>query len=80
LDKGLYIYAIKEKGDAPLPLSLRGIDQKGQVFTYHYREIEAVVSRVSIQEYTSEEIQKNLKKILIGLKKKPSFMKMSLKR
>jgi len=70
LDKGLYIYAIKEKGDAPLPLSLRGIDQKGQVFTYHYREIEAVVSRVSIQEYTSEEIQKKSKEDINWIKEK----------
>jgi uncharacterized protein YcgL (UPF0745 family) len=70
LDTGLYVYAIKEKGDAPLPLSLRGIDQKGQVFTYHYREIEAVVSRVSIQEYTSEEIQKKSKEDINWIKEK----------
>ncbi len=70
MDKGLYIYAIKEKGDAPLPLSLKGIDQKGQVFTYHYREIEAVVSQVSIQEYTSEEIQKKSKEDINWIKEK----------
>lgn len=70
MDKGLYVYAIKEKGDVSLPLSLRGIDQKGQVFTYHYREIEAVVSQVSIQEYTSEEIQKKSKEDINWIKEK----------
>ncbi len=70
MDNGLYVYAVREKENVSLPLYLKGIDEKGQVFTYHYRDIEAVVSQVSIQEYTSEEIQKKSKEDINWIKEK----------
>jgi len=60
--EGLYLYCIREKiEDAPV-ISERGIDRNGEVFTLAYRELEAVVSKVSLEEFKSEEIQKKPKK------------------
>jgi uncharacterized protein YcgL (UPF0745 family) len=68
--EGLYLYCIREKTeDAPV-ISARGIDGKGEVFTLVYRELEAVVSKVSLGEFTSEEIQKKAQEDLSWIKEK----------
>jgi hypothetical protein len=68
--EGLYLYCIREKiEDAPV-ISERGIDRNGEVFTLAYRELEAVVSKVSLEEFKSEEIQKKAKEDLSWIREK----------
>jgi len=68
--EGLYLYCIREKTeDAPV-ISERGIDGKGEVFTLAYRELEIVVSKVSLEEFTSEEIQKKAQEDMSWIKEK----------
>lgn len=56
--EGLYLYCFREKSKSPQTFSIKGINGEGKVFTFTYREIEAVMSKVSIDEFTSSEIQK----------------------
>jgi len=68
--EGLYLYCIREKTeDAPV-ISAEGIDGEGKVFTLAYRELEAVVSKVSLEEFSSEEIQKKAGEDLSWIKEK----------
>ena len=68
--EGLYLYCIREKTeDAPV-FSERGIDGKGEVFTLDCRELEAVVSKVFLEEFTSEEIQKKAQEDMSWIKEK----------
>ena len=68
--EGLYLYCVREKTeDAPV-ISERGIDGKGEVFTLAYRELEAVVSKVFLEEFTSEEIQKKAQEDMGWIKEK----------
>jgi len=55
---GLYLYCVRENAQGPLLTSTRGIDGKGEVFALPFRELEAVVSEVSLEEFACEEIQK----------------------
>lgn len=55
---GLYFYCIREKTEDPLPIRTRSIDGKREVFTITYNGLEAVVSKVSLTKFASEEIQK----------------------
>ena len=52
---GFYLYCIKEKTGSNF--STGGIDG-GKIFTIPYQDLEAVVSEVSLDEFSSEEIQK----------------------
>jgi hypothetical protein len=51
-------------------ISERGIDGKGEVFTLAYHELEVVVSKVSLEEFSSEEIQKKAQEDLSWIKEK----------
>ena len=68
--EGLYLYCIKEKTEEHPTFSIKGIDEKGEVFALIHRELEAVVSRVSLEEFTSEEIQKKAREDLNWIKEK----------
>ncbi len=67
--EGLYLYCIREKTD-PHCFSTKGVDEKGEVFVIPFRELEAVVSNVSLEEFTSEEIQKKGREDLNWIKEK----------
>jgi len=54
---GLYLYCIRERTESAPAISNKGIDGNGKVFALAYRDIEAVVSHVSLEEFASEEIQ-----------------------
>ncbi len=70
LNEGIYLYCIREKiEDAPV-ISARGIDRKEEVFTLPYRELEAIVSKVSLEEFGSGEIQKRSQEDLGWIKEK----------
>ena len=66
---GLYLYCIREKTDTPC-FSTKGIDEKEEVFVIPFRELEAVVSKVSFEEFASEEIQKKAREDLNWIKEK----------
>ncbi|MDD5242760.1 MAG: GvpL/GvpF family gas vesicle protein [Syntrophorhabdaceae bacterium] len=67
---GLYLYCIREKTEDASGFSTRSIDGKRDVFTIIHRELEAVVSRVSLLRFTSEEIQKKALEDLNWIKEK----------
>lgn len=67
--EGLYLYCIREKTDTHC-FSAKGIDEKEEVFVIPFRELEAVVSKVSLEEFTSEEIQKKAREDLNWIKEK----------
>ena len=67
--EGLYLYCIREKTDTPC-FSTKGIDEKEEVFVIPFRELEAVVSKVSFEEFASEEIQKKAREDLNWIKEK----------
>jgi len=56
--EGLYLYCIREKTENAQSFSPKGIDEKGEVFTLTHGELEAVVSKISLEEFGSSEIQK----------------------
>lgn len=68
--EGLYLYCFREKTkDAPV-ITAKGIDGKGEVFALPYRELEAIVSKVSLEEFGSSEIQKRAQEDLSWIKEK----------
>jgi len=67
---GLYLYCLREKTDSSPSISLKGIDGRGEVFTIPYRELEAVASNISLEEFASEEIQRKAQEDLNWIKEK----------
>jgi len=68
--EGLYIYCIREKtGDAPV-ISVKGIDGREEVYTLPFWDLEVVVSMISLEEFTSEEIQRKAQENLKWIKEK----------
>jgi hypothetical protein len=55
---GLCLYCLREKTEGPAAISAKGIDEKGETFVIPYRQLEAVVSTVSLDEFGSEQIQR----------------------
>lgn len=68
--EGLYLYCIRKRIDTSSPFSTKGIDEKGEVFVIPFRDLEAVVSEVSLEEFASEEIQKKAQEDLNWIKEK----------
>ncbi len=67
MDKGFYLYCIREKGNSEF--SAEGIGG-GKIFAIPYQDLEAVVSEVSLEEFGSEEIQKKAQEDLNWIKEK----------
>ncbi len=65
----IYLYCIREKIENS-SFSTKGVDGKGEVFNIPYRELEAVVSKVSSEEFRSEEVQKKAQEDLKWIKEK----------
>ena len=68
--EGLYLYCLREKTKTAPEISTKGIDGKGEVFALLYQELEAVVSKVSLEEFGSSEIQKKAQDDLTWIKEK----------
>ncbi|MCG2725111.1 MAG: GvpL/GvpF family gas vesicle protein [Elusimicrobia bacterium] len=68
--QGLYLYCLREKTENSPGISIKGIDGEEEVFTIPYKELEAVVSNVSLEEFGSEEIQKKSQEDLKWIKEK----------
>lgn len=67
--EGLYLYCIK-KGVTSLPFSTKGLDEKGEVFLLPFQQLEAIVSKVSLEEFDSEAIQIKAQEDLRWIKEK----------
>jgi len=68
--QGLYLYGIRESLDRPFPLAAKGIDGKQEVFTIACQGLEAVVSKVSLEEFDSRTIQIKAQEDLNWIKEK----------
>ncbi len=68
--QGLYLYCVREKSEDNPGISIKGIDGKGEVFVVSYRELEMVVSKVSLEEFGSESIQIKAQEDLTWIKEK----------
>lgn len=68
--EGLYLYCIREKTENAPEISIKGIDGEGETYTLLFRDLEAVVSRVSLEEFASEEIQRKAQEDLNWIKEK----------
>ena len=66
----LYLYCLRENSeDSPIP-STKSIDGEREVFALPFRELEAVVSEVSLEEFGCEEVQKRAQEDLSWIKEK----------
>lgn len=68
--EGLYFYCIREKTGDSSAISAKGIDGEEEAYTLPFRELEAVISKVSLEEFGSEEIQRNAQENLKWIKEK----------
>jgi len=68
--EGLYLYCVRDKTEGNTLSSIKGVDGIGKVFTLPYRELEAVVSGVSLEEFDSEAIQNRAQEDLNWIKEK----------
>jgi len=68
--EGLYLYCVREKTEEPSAFRTGDIEGERGIFTIVQGEIEAVVSRVSLVKFTSEEIQKKARGDLDWIKEK----------
>jgi hypothetical protein len=68
--EGLYLYCIREKTENAPEISIKGIDGEGETYTLLFRDLEAIVSRVSLEEFASEEIQRKAQEDLNWIKEK----------
>jgi len=66
----LYLYCLRENAQGPLLTSTRGIDGKGEVFALPFRELEAIVSEVFLEEFANKEIQRKAQEDLNWIKEK----------
>lgn len=66
--KAFYLYCIREKSTAKL--CIKGIDSCKSVFTLPYRDLEAVVSEVPLEEFDSQEIKQKAQEDLNWIKAK----------
>jgi len=67
---GLYLYCLREESGGSPAISAKGIDGKGEIFIFPYRELEAVISSVSLDEFGSEEMQRKAREDLNWIKEK----------
>jgi len=68
--EGLYLYCIREKTESAPSFATKGIDGRGKVFIFPYRELEAVISEVSLDEFRSEEVQKKAQEDPLWIREK----------
>jgi hypothetical protein len=68
--EGLYLYCVRKRIDIPFPFSTKGIDEKHEIRTFTYQDLEAVVSEVSLEDFDSEAIQIKAQNDLNWIKEK----------
>ncbi len=68
--RGLYLYCLRERTESPEPLEVPGIDRENTVRLFPFRELEAVVSEVSVDEFASQEVQRKAREDINWIKEK----------
>ena len=68
--EGLYLYCIREKTENAPEISIKGIDGEGEVYALPFQKLEAIVSKVPLEEFASEEIQRKAQEDLNWIKEK----------
>lgn len=68
--EGLYLYCIRERIEGGPIISMRGVDGRGEAYALPFNDLEAVVSKVSFEEFGSEEIQRKAREDLEWIKEK----------
>jgi len=68
--EGLYLYCVRKRINTPFPFSTKGIDEEHEVTTFAYQELEAVVSKISVEDFDSEAIQTKAQEDLKWIKEK----------
>jgi hypothetical protein len=66
----LYLYCLREYSKDSSIASIKSIDGEGEVFVIPFRELEAIASEVSLDIFTSEEIQRKAREDLNWIKEK----------
>lgn len=69
MEKGLYLYCIRLQTNEPIEV-LETISGEKKVQAVSYMELEAITSEVSVEEFSSEEVQKKAKDDLEWIKGK----------
>lgn len=69
MEKGLYLYCIRLQANEPIEV-LETISGEKKVQAVPYMELEAITSEVSVEEFSSEEVQKKAKDDLEWIKGK----------
>lgn len=67
--EGLYLYCIR-KINNHTPFSVKGFDQKNEILVMAHKEIEAVVSPVSLEEFNPEELKRTAQENFGWIKEK----------
>ncbi len=67
---GLYLYCVRKKTEDPSPFHAGDIEGERAIFTIVHRELEAVVSRVSLLKFASVEIRKKAREDLDWIREK----------
>jgi plastocyanin len=68
--EGFYVYGVRKSLGASSEFLTKGIDEKGGVFTRTFQGLEAIVSKVSLEEFDSETIQIKAQNDLHWIKEK----------
>ena len=68
--EGFYLYCVRKSLGASSVFLAKGIDEEGEVFTRTYQGLEAVVSKVSLEEFDSETINLKAQNDLQWIKEK----------
>lgn len=67
---GLYLYCIRRKQSRTFPINIKGIDGKEAVSILPYRELEAIVSKISLKEFDSAKVRQKAEEDLQWIKEK----------
>lgn len=68
--RGLYLYCLREQTPTAERVEVLGVDGKNTVRLVPFREMEAVVSEVSMDEFASEEVQRKAREDINWIKEK----------
>jgi hypothetical protein len=68
--QGIYLYCIRERIEGTPAISIKGVDGRGEAYGLLFNDLEAVISKISFEEFASEEIQRKAQEDLGWIKEK----------
>lgn len=68
--RGFYLYCLREQTGTAEPVGVPGVDGENTVRLFPFRELEAIVSEVSVDEFASEEVQRKAREDIDWIKEK----------